>query len=160
MIIIEFGVEILEDFSVFVIISAIVSIWIFHLNRFCILFAGWSQHAHYFKEKEDIQVPYVHALCIRDFCNFLGELRDKGNNVVLGMKANHDAQDGKVTKVLMEIGIFKVLVSNHSGESNPATCATNTQPKPIDSIWTSPGLTVLRCDFLPFHDVYSFQSEH
>ena len=60
----------------------------------------------------------------------------------------------------MEIGIYKVVISNHGGESVPATCATNKQRKPIDSIWTSPGLKVLRCGFLPFHDVFGFQSDH
>ena len=35
-----------------------------------------------------------------------------------------------------------------------------TQWKLIDSIWTFLGLTVFQCGFLPFHDVYSFQSDH
>ena len=52
--------------------------------------------------------------------------------------------------------MFEVVVSNHGNESVPATCATNTQRKPIDSIWTSPGLTVLQCGFLFSHDVYGF----
>ena len=60
----------------------------------------------------------------------------------------------------MEIGIFEVVVSNHGGESIPATCATNKQRKPINSMWTSPGLTVLRCGFLPFHKTYGIQPDH
>ena len=70
------------------------------------------------------------------------------------MDANDDVRDGKITKALMEIGMYEAVVSNHGGESVPATCATNKQRKPIDSIWTSPGLTVLCCDFLHFYDVY------
>ena len=116
----------------------------------------WSQQARYFKEHEDIQEPNIHALFIRDLCKFLGDLRNDGHNVVLGMDANNNVRDGKVTKALMEIGMYKVVVSKQVGESVPATCATNKQRKPIDSIWTSPGLTVLRCGFLPFHDVYGF----
>ena len=120
----------------------------------------WSQQARYFKDHEDIQEPDVQALFIRDLCKFLGDLRDDGHNVVLGMDANDDVRDGKVTKALMEIGMYEAVVSNHGGESVPATCATNKQRKPIDSIWTSPGLKILRCGFLPFHDVYGFQSDH
>ena len=69
------------------------------------------------------------------------------------MDANDNVRDGKVTKALMEIGMYEAVVSNHGGESVPATCAINKQRKTINSIWTSPGLTVLRCGFLPFHDV-------
>ena len=60
----------------------------------------------------------------------------------------------------MKIEIYEAVISNHGGESVPATCSTNKQRKPIDSIWTSPGLKILRCGFLPFHDVYGFQSDH
>ena len=105
-------------------------------------------------------MPDVHALFIRDLYKFFGELRDEGNNVVLGMDANDDVWDGEVTKAFMEIDIFKAVVSNHGGESVPATCATNKQRKPIDSIWTSPVLTVLRCGFLPFVETYGFKSDH
>ena len=63
-------------------------------------------------------------------------------------------------KALREVGTFEAVVGNHVGESVPATCATNTQQKRIDSIWTSHGLTVLQCGSLPFHDVYGFQSDH
>ena len=56
--------------------------------------------------------------------------------------------------------MFEAVVSNHKEETVPATCAKNTQRKPIDSIWTSPGLTVLRCGFLLYHDAYGFQSDH
>ena len=76
------------------------------------------------------------------------------------MDANDDVCDGEVTKVLLEVGIFEAVVSNHGGESDPATCATNKQRKLIDSIWTSPALAVLKCGFLPFHEVYGFNSDH
>ena len=76
------------------------------------------------------------------------------------MDTNDDVRNGKVTLALQEIGMYEAVVNNHRGKSVPATCATNTERKPIDSIWTSPGLTVLRCGFLPFHDVYGFQSDH
>ena len=94
----------------------------------------WSQQERYFKENEDIQVPDVHALFIRDLCKFLGELQNNGNQVVLGMDAYDDIRNGAVTKALLEVGILEAVVSNHGGESVPATCATNKQQKPIDSI--------------------------
>ena len=56
--------------------------------------------------------------------------------------------------------MFEAVVSNHKDKSVPATCAKNTQRKPINSIWTSPGLNVLRCGFLPFHNINGFMSDH
>ena len=120
----------------------------------------WSQQARYFRGNIDIRVPNVHALFIRDLYKFFADIRNEGNDVVLRTDANVDVRDRKVTKGLMELGMYEVVVSNHGGESVPATCATNKQREPIDSIWTSFGLTVLRCSFLTFHNVYSFQSDH
>ena len=50
------------------------------------------------------------------------------------MDAYDDIRNGAVTKALLEVGILEAVVSNHGGESVPATCATNKQQKPIDSI--------------------------
>ena len=80
--------------------------------------------------------------------------------MVLGVDANDDVRDGEVTRALWEVGMFEAVVSNHKDKSGPATCAKNTQRKPINSIWTSPALAVLCCGFLPFHDAYSFHSDH
>ena len=54
-----------------------------------------------------------------------GDLSDDCHNMVLGMDANNDVRDWKVTKALMEIGMYKAVVINRGGESVPATCATN-----------------------------------
>ena len=77
----------------------------------------------------------VHVLFIRDLCKFLRDLQDEGSHVVLGMNANDEVQDGEVTKTLLEVGIFEAVISNHRGESVPATCATNKQRTLIHSIW-------------------------
>ena len=76
------------------------------------------------------------------------------------MDANDDVRDGEVSLALAEIGIGEAVIKNHKGVGVLATCARNTMRKPIDSIWTSPGLDVLRCGFLPFHSVYGFTLDH
>ena len=87
--------------------------------------------------------------------------------MVLGIDANDNVRDGDVTKALREVGMFEAVVSNHKEKSVPATCATNTQRIPIDSIWTSPGLLVsvvtsflsMRCMvFSPITDLYGSTS--
>ena len=66
----------------------------------------------------------------------LGDLCNFGYHVVLGMDTNDNLRDGDVSVALVEIGIEEAVIKNHRGESVPATCARNTQRKPIDSIWT------------------------
>ena len=41
------------------------------------------------------------------------------------MDANDDVRDGEVTKALLEVGIFKAVISKHGGKSVPVTYATN-----------------------------------
>ena len=79
---------------------------------------------------------------------------------MLGMGAKNDVRDGQVTNAICEVGMFEAVVRNRKDKNVPVTCATNTQRTPIDSIWTSPGLAVLRCGFLPFHDVHGFHSDN
>ena len=49
--------------------------------------------------------PDVCALFIADLCPALGDLRDIGHHVVLGMNTNDDVRDGAVSAALAEIGI-------------------------------------------------------
>lgn len=87
-------------------------------------------------------------------------MRDKGFYVVLGMDDNDDVRNRSVSAALANIGITEAVINNHKGENVLATCAKNPQSKPIDSIWTSPGLDVLWCGFLSIHGVYVFDSDH
>ena len=76
------------------------------------------------------------------------------------MDSNNNVHDSDVSAALADIGIKEAVINNHCGESVLVTYSKNKQLKPIDSIWTSPGLEVLRCGFLPFHNVYGFDSDH
>ena len=87
-------------------------------------------------------------------------MRDEGYHVVLDMDANNDVRDGAVSAALADIRILEAVVSNHKGKRVPVTCTCNTQRKPINSIWSSPRLQVLRCGFLPFYEYYGFDSDH
>ena len=121
---------------------------------------GWNQQVRYFQREHDIEVPDIHELFITDLCAALGSMQDEGYHVILGIYANDDVRDGAVSAALADTGILEAVVSNHKRKSVPATCTRNTQRKPIDSIWSSPGLKVLRCGFLPFHEYYGFDSDH
>ena len=120
----------------------------------------WNQHVRYYQDERDIEEPDVHALFLVDLCKTLSDFCDFGDHVVLGMDTNDDVRNSEVSANLAKIGIGEAVIKNHKGESVPATCARNTIRRPIDSIWTSPRLDVLRCEFFPFHSVYGFLSDH
>ena len=65
----------------------------------------WNYHVRYYQDERRIKEPYVHALFIADLCKALGNLRDFGHHVVLGMDANDDVRDGTLLAALAEIRI-------------------------------------------------------
>ena len=65
----------------------------------------WNQHVRYYQNERDIEVPDVHAHFITDLCTALGDLRDLGHHVVLGMDSNDDVHNGSVSTALADIGI-------------------------------------------------------
>jgi hypothetical protein len=103
----------------------------------------------------------IHEEFITDLCYAIGGWRDEGYHVVLGMDANEDVRNGPVYKQAARGGRITEGVINHHKTSNvPATCAKNKSTTPIDSIWISPGIEILQCGFLPFHDYKGFDSDH
>ena len=71
----------------------------------------------------------------------------EGDHVVLGLDANEDVRSGAVQKGLANIGMFEAIIRHHPTKSVPATCNKNLSIMPIDGIWTSPGVEVLRCGY-------------
>ena len=113
----------------------------------------WNQHVRYYQRERDIEEPNGHALFIADLCSALGDLRDLGYNVVLGMDSNNDVCGGAISAALADIKIKEVVINNHRRESVPTACSKNRQHKPIDRFWTSQGTMVLRCGFFPFPSI-------
>ena len=82
-----------------------------------------------------------------------------GDHVVLGLDANDDVRHGSVQKELANIGMYEAIIRHHPTKSVPATCNKNESRKPIDGIWISPGVEVLRCGYLPFDSYNGFSSD-
>ena len=75
---------------------------------------------------------------------------EDGDHVIFGLDTNEDVRTGAVQKELANIGMFEAIIRHHTTKLVPATCNTNESRKSIDGIWTSPGVEVLRCGYLPF----------
>jgi len=67
-----------------------------------------------------------------------------GDHVVLGLDANEDVCSSAVQKELANNGMFEAITRYHPTKSVPTTCNKNDSRKPIDGIWTFPGVEVLR----------------
>ena len=83
----------------------------------------WNQHVQYYQSERDIDEPDMHAILIADLCTALGDLRNLGNLVVLGIDSNDNVRNGSISAALADIGIKKVVINNHCGESVPVTCS-------------------------------------
>jgi hypothetical protein len=119
----------------------------------------WSEQDRYYQQ-EGKRNPDIHEEFITDLCYAIGRWKDEGYHVVLGMNANEDVRNGPVSKRLEEVGMMEGVINHHKTSSVPATCAKNKSRTPIDSIWISPGIEILQCGFLPFHDYKGFDSDH
>ena len=73
----------------------------------------WNQHVRTYQSLRDIEEPDMHALFISDLSTALGDLRDLGYHVVLGMDSNDDVRNGSVSIALADIGIKEAVVNNH-----------------------------------------------
>ena len=86
---------------------------------------------------------------------------EDGDHIVLGMDVNEDVPKGFVNNKLADIGMFEGIIRNHPTKSVPATCNKDRiSRRPINSIWVSPGVDVVRCRFLPYHSYKGFDSNH
>lgn len=68
------------------------------------------------------------------------------------MDTKNDVRRGKTSKAWEDIGLFEVILKFHNDKGLPDTCATSKNFKLIDSSCTSPGIDILQCGFIPFHD--------
>ena len=103
----------------------------------------WNQQVRFFQYEDWCQDPDILENFDTQLCYFIGKIRDEGHNVALGMDANDDVRNGKISQALEDIDMSEAIIKFHKDRSPPATCATNTQHKVIDSIWTSPGIHIL-----------------
>ena len=106
---------------------------------------------------EGIQDPHPRNLFMEEITAAIQAWMQNGDHVVFGLDANEDVRTGAIQKELANIGMFEATIRHHTTKSVPANCNKNLSRMPIDEIWTSPVVEVLRCGYLPFdsYDGYS-----
>ena len=114
----------------------------------------------FFHQEDQCQDPDTLDNFDTQLCHFIENLQNEGHNVISGMDTNDEVRKRKISNTLEDIGMSEAIVKFHKDRSTPDTCVTNRKRKVIDSIWTSPGIHILRCEFFPFHDILGFISDH
>ena len=78
------------------------------------------------RERErDIEELDIHGHFIANLCKVLWDMKEMGFHMVLGIDANDVICNGSVSAALTDIGITEVDITNHKGESVPATSSNN-----------------------------------
>jgi hypothetical protein len=72
------------------------------------------------------------------------EWKTSGNLLILGMDANEDIRDGNVAKLMESMAMTEAILNQHSTKSPPATYNRNYQQQPVDGLWVTEGLEILR----------------
>ena len=90
---------------------------------------------------------------------FINKTIEQRNKVVLGLDANNSVRSYSYSKRLEATSMDKLIIRFHKNKSPPTILNRNKTYKPIDSIWRSCGVEMIRCNFLPFHNYKGFDSD-
>ena len=85
---------------------------------------------------------------------------DVGDNVVIKIDNNDDVRSSTLAAKLLSLGLVHDILTQHAPASPPATRNCNHSCTPIDTLWVSPGLTVLCSGYAPFDSPFAMTSDH
>lgn len=101
-----------------------------------------SQHLHYF-ETHDVRHQQPRSAFLADLGAALQQWNDAGEQIILGMDANEDVRSNNMMQWTRDSHLVNAHTTLFPHTSAVATCNKSRQERPIDGIWTSPGLDLL-----------------
>ena len=105
----------------------------------------------FFRNKLNIRNPDPRKIFDEDLCKELDTWDELGDNLVLGIDLNDDAQHSSLARKLKQkYNLKDGVLSRHPDLSPPATFARNTNKKVINAIYVSENLEVLQAGYMPF----------
>ena len=106
---------------------------------------AWWQHRMWLLEQGDEREP--RRAFMEDLCRALQTWLQDGEHIVVGMDANDDLRSGEVARTLERLGLEERILQRHRDRTPQATYHRNTKGKPIDGIFSSPGVPVLAAGY-------------
>jgi len=67
----------------------------------------------------------------------------KGNKIILMLDGNSNMKNSDLSRALCKLSLYEAILSKH-GLDGPATHKRNATKSPVDGIWMSPGLEILK----------------
>jgi hypothetical protein len=95
---------------------------------------------------------------ITDLENRIRAWQTLGYEIVMGLDANEDVCNGEVAAMFARVNMQNAILSHHPLRSSPATYHCNEQREPIDAIFCTHKLKVVRAGYGSFGD--DFQATH
>jgi hypothetical protein len=95
---------------------------------------------------------------ITDLENRIRAWQTLGYAIAIGLDANEDVRNGKIAAMFARVNMQNAILSHHPLQSSPATYHRNEQREPIDAIFCTHDLKVVRAGYGSFGD--DFQATH
>jgi hypothetical protein len=110
--------------------------------------SSYQQQLLYFRAKENFTCPL--KLFDAHLKQQLQEWLTEGEHIVIGLDMNEDARTGNTSTMLREIGLTDAIIKLHRPDIPPETNYKNNQGRPIDAIFTTPGIAPVEGGYMPY----------
>jgi hypothetical protein len=116
----------------------------------------YSQHSKYFNYvNRDVFPREAFIIDLRDE---ILQLQETGTHLIIMLDGNEDMRSGHLSKALTSLHLREAILQKH-GNTTPSTYRRNTKDVPIDGIWISQSLYILKGGYLDFDEVI-FGTDH
>ena len=110
--------------------------------------SAYIQHERYLQSKKRDISP--REAFYEDLAPLLNEWKAQGDHIIITLDANEDVRTGATASFFNKFDMKECILHRHRRMSPPATNNKNQQRQPIDGIWTTAGIQVKKCGYLPF----------
>jgi hypothetical protein len=110
----------------------------------------FSQHRSTLLLRGDSRNPRV-AFEV-DLCKELSEVLSAGEHVILMLDGNADMRDSFLSTAFQSVHLKELILHRH-GNQGPSTFRRNNSNTPIDGIWASAGISILKGGYLDYDQV-------
>jgi hypothetical protein len=108
----------------------------------------YSQHEKYFKDNKEAKEP--RQAILDDLEPLVTQWQDTGELLIIGLDLNDNSWDSDEARQIESWELVNTLKERHPDLPQVATCDKNTQNKPTNGIWCSPGLEILQAGMTSF----------
>ena len=106
----------------------------------------YEQHLRHFRREKQFDAEPRQQFII-DLEKQLQQWLAEGDKLIVALDANEDVRTGDIYDMFTRLGLVDTILEKHSEYSPPATYDRNRQRRPIDAIFASPELQIMRAGY-------------